>query len=51
MNLVPPEHVLEVVKRDYEDMRFMIYGEIPEFEDLMRSIQELEDEINHPSSA
>jgi hypothetical protein len=43
MKLVPPEHVKTAVARDYDEMRFMIYGEVPAFDDLMRSIQQLED--------
>jgi predicted nucleotidyltransferase component of viral defense system len=46
MKLIPPEHVMRAVMRDYAEMRFMIYGEIPEFDALMKSIQELEYEIN-----
>jgi len=46
MKLVPPAHVLATVRRDYDDMRFMIYGEVPEFEQMMLGIRELEDAIN-----
>ena len=46
MALVPPQHVLDAVRRDYDDMRFMIYGHVPEFEQLMGSIRELEEAIN-----
>lgn len=46
MKLVPPEHVMRAVKQDYEDMRFMIFGERPAFEDMMEAIRHLEAEIN-----
>ena len=46
MNLIPPAHVLTTVRRDYDDMRFMIYGEVPEFEQMMHGVRELEEEIN-----
>jgi hypothetical protein len=27
MKLVPPEHVMAAVEQDYEQMRFMIFGQ------------------------
>lgn len=46
MRLVPPEHVLRAVARDYEKMQFMIFGERPSFIDLLGTLKELEAEIN-----
>jgi len=34
------------VRQDYEDMRFMIFGERPAFDDMMQTIRHLEAEIN-----
>lgn len=46
MKLIPPEHVMKAVKRDYEDMRFMIFGERSSFDDMMETLRHLEEEIN-----
>ncbi len=46
MKLVPPEHVMDVVERDYDNMRFMIFGHRPSFQDLVENIRQLEGEIN-----
>ncbi|MBU0754655.1 MAG: nucleotidyl transferase AbiEii/AbiGii toxin family protein, partial [Planctomycetes bacterium] len=46
MKLVPPQHIMQVVERDYEAMRFMIFGERPVFRDLVEQIRALEAEIN-----
>ena len=46
MQLIPPDHVMKAVKQDYEDMRFMIFGDRPAFDDMMDSIRGLEAEIN-----
>lgn len=46
MKLIPPEHIMKAVKRDYEDMRFMIFGERSSFDDMMETLRHLEAEIN-----
>ena len=46
MKLTPPDHVMTEVEKDYEQMRFMIFGERPDFRDLITTIRELEAEIN-----
>lgn len=46
MKLVPPEHVMKAVERDYAEMQFMIFGDRPSFQDMIQDIQLLEDEIN-----
>jgi hypothetical protein len=46
MKLTPQDHVMVQVEKDYEQMRFMIFGERPEFSDMMVEIQSLEDAIN-----
>jgi len=50
MKLVPPEHVESALRRDYEEMRFMIYGDRPRFSDVMHAVQQLEEEINRLES-
>jgi len=44
--LMPPAHSLKIIKSDYEKMSEMIYGPSPDFDSLMHSIKQLEDEIN-----
>jgi len=46
MRLSPPEHIQSSLERDYREMRVMIYGEIPPFDDLLSQIKTLESEIN-----
>ena len=46
LSLLPAEHSLERLKRDYEKMRKMIYGEYPSFEQILEVIKNLEKEIN-----
>lgn len=46
MRLMPPEECLPALRADYEHMKSMIFGEKPEFEDVLAIIQILEDEIN-----
>lgn len=46
MKLMPPEYFKTDLKNDYANMRNMIYGEHPSFEELMAYINELEKEIN-----
>jgi hypothetical protein len=35
-----------VLKRDYQAMSGMIFGEVPEFETVINKIKELEQQIN-----
>jgi hypothetical protein len=46
IKLIPPAHVMKSVRRDYEDMRFMIFGAQPAFDDIIDSLRDLEVEIN-----
>ena len=46
IKLMPPGHVLPALKRDYEQMRIMIYGTQQPFDEMMSGIQSLESEIN-----
>jgi len=47
--LNPNSEMLEKLARDYERMSAMIFGEIPKFGDVMRSIAELEQFLNSVS--
>lgn len=44
--LVPEGHVLASVRTDYRSMANMIFGELPEFADIMTILATLQDEIN-----
>ena len=46
IRLMAPTHILQSLKRDYEQMRIMIYGFQPTFDEMMSRIQLLENEIN-----
>lgn len=44
--LMPSVHVLAEVKQDYAQMRNMIFGRYPDFDDIIAVLQNLEHEIN-----
>lgn len=46
MKLLPPERNLPILHDDYEHMQNMIFGDKPDFDIILRRMQELEDEIN-----
>lgn len=46
MLLVPQGKVLAAVEADYRAMANMIFGEIPGFDEVMATLQKLQDEIN-----
>ncbi len=46
INLMPPERLVPEIRADYERMKNMIYGEIPDFTDIMAGIAALENEIH-----
>lgn len=44
--LVPEGHVLAAVWADYRSMANMIFGDVPEFDDILTILKKLQDEIN-----
>ena len=46
LKLVPPGHILRDLERDYSNMREMIYGDIPDFDEVLECVSCLEKEIN-----
>lgn len=44
--LVPSGHVLASIEKDYVQMRNMIFGRYPGFEEIMETLRTLENEIN-----
>jgi hypothetical protein len=48
LRLVPEGHVLASVRSDYRAMENMIFGEVPDFEEILAVLQALQEEINTP---
>lgn len=46
LRLMPPERNLQALKDDYEHMQNMIFGDKPDFEVILKGIEQLEKEIN-----
>ena len=46
IELLPKEPVLSALKEDYQAMRNMIYGNIPEFEEILKFLERLQEEIH-----
>lgn len=46
IELLPKEAVLNALKEDYQAMRNMIYGNIPEFEEILEFLEKLQEEVH-----
>ena len=46
LKLIPPEYRIPALLNDYEAMKDMLYGDIPSFDTIMKSVRQLENEIN-----
>ena len=46
IELLPKEAVLNALKEDYQAMRNMIYGNIPELEEILEFLDKLQEEIH-----
>lgn len=44
--ITPTPEMMEVLKRDYQAMTGMIFGEIPDFQNIIDTVRQLESEIN-----
>lgn len=44
--LIPPEHILASMRKDYVEMRNMIYGDYPDFNKIIVRLADVEAEIN-----
>ncbi len=51
IKLIPDDHILENLKKDYKAMENMIYGDYPDFNKLISGIRLLEQEINNLSAS
>ena len=47
ISLIPASHIMDAVKQDYFAMKNMIYGEYPEFEDIIEQLKKLENEVHN----
>ena len=50
MRLMPPEDCLAALREDYDHMKNMIFGEKPEFDVILSTVQKMENEINSLNS-
>lgn len=46
MKLMPPEYNLKALEDDYKHMQNIIFGDKPSFDEIIKTIQKLENEIN-----
>lgn len=46
MRLIPGGEVMRTVEKDYQAMAKMVFGELPDFEEMMATLRRLEAEIN-----
>lgn len=46
LKLMPPERNMQALKDDYAHMQNMIFGNKPDFDDILKSVEQLEREIN-----
>ena len=46
LKLIPPDYRFAALTADYEAMKDMLYGDVPNFEAVMNTICNLEAEIN-----
>ncbi|MFZ2656068.1 MAG: nucleotidyl transferase AbiEii/AbiGii toxin family protein [Victivallales bacterium] len=46
VRIVPPDYLMDTIRNDYSEMRHMIFGEYPVFDEIMETLRGLEKEIN-----
>jgi len=46
LRLVPLERHIDELQGDYRSMQAMLFGQIPSFEDIIRTVSQLEKSIN-----
>jgi len=51
IELLPPDHSLNFLQSDYLAMKSMIYGDYPQWDDILKSLASLQKELNSISTA
>ena len=46
IELLPRKTILNALQEDYQEMKNMIYGNIPEFEEILEFLEKLQEEIH-----
>ncbi len=46
LKLLPPEHHLAELRKDYQTMQAMLFGQIPSFDEIVAHIESLEKMVN-----
>jgi len=46
LRLLPPEHAIAELQRDYDGMRAMLFGIVPSSDEIVDGLSNLETEIN-----
>jgi hypothetical protein len=50
LRLLPPKHHLDELQRDYRDMRGILFGAVPGFDQIMAGLAALERTVNEPKA-
>ena len=50
LSLLPTHEMAEILKKDYDAMAGMIFGDIPNFSEVLKTISHLENELNNVTS-
>lgn len=51
LRVVPHAALQEILIKDYKQMSYMLFGEIPEFQTIIKSLQDFEDRVNRLKKA
>jgi len=46
LRLIPSESIQKALRQDYQDMRNMLFGDIPSFDEILARLKQLEEEIS-----
>ena len=46
VNLIPANHIIEELRKDYKQMQNMIYGDYPDYDTIIEYLKGLEEEIH-----
>lgn len=46
VNLIPANHIMKELRKDYKQMQNMIYGDYPDYDTIIEYLKGLEEEIH-----